>query len=75
MDDHADDLAEGVSWWSRSEEAFTDDEKLLACGAAVVSRLRAAVRSELNYSCTAGKCSLQQGGGGGPCVRLSDSNW
>ena len=48
-------LMEEVSWWARPEEAFTLDEKLLACGAAVVSRMRAAVRSELRYSCTAGE--------------------
>ncbi|CAB1119364.1 unnamed protein product [Ectocarpus sp. CCAP 1310/34] len=46
-------LADGVSWWARTKEAFTRDQELLSCGAAVVSRLRAAVRSELGYSCTA----------------------
>lgn len=44
-----------VSWWERPVESWTEDERLLACGAAVVSRLRAAVRSELQYSCTAGE--------------------
>lgn len=48
-------LAGGFSWWSRPREAFTEDETLLVCGSAVVSRLRAAVRSELSYSCTAGE--------------------
>ncbi|CAN0064976.1 unnamed protein product, partial [Ectocarpus sp. 13 AM-2016] len=47
-------LADGVSWWARTKEAFTQDQELLSCGAAVVSRLRVAVRSELGYSCTAG---------------------
>ncbi|CAN0156114.1 unnamed protein product [Pylaiella littoralis] len=47
-------LAAGASWWARPEGAFTEDEALLVCGSAVVSRLRAAVRSELSYSCTAG---------------------
>ncbi|CAM9729419.1 unnamed protein product, partial [Sphacelaria rigidula] len=42
------------SWWARPEEEWSEDDRLLACGAAVVSRLRAAVRSELNFSCTAG---------------------
>eukprot|EP00904_Undaria_pinnatifida_P005505 jgi/Undpi1/2084/HiC_scaffold_12.g05470.m1 len=54
---HGDDIdvvMEEASWWARPEEAFTLDEKLLACGAAVVSRMRAAVRAELQYSCTAG---------------------
>ena len=50
---------EEASWWARPEEAFTLDEKLLACGAAVVSRMRAAVRAELQYSCTAGEMELQ----------------
>lgn len=47
-----------ISWWRRPKEVWTEDEKLLACGTAVVSRLRAAVRSELSYSCTAGQKKL-----------------
>eukprot|EP00903_Cladosiphon_okamuranus_P020527 g18843.t2 len=43
-----------ASWWTRPREELTEDEQLLGCGAAVVSTLRAAVRSELGYSCTAG---------------------
>eukprot|EP00752_Nemacystus_decipiens_P013908 g12345.t1 len=41
-------------WWGRPMGELTEDELLLGCGAAVVSTLRAAVRSELGYSCTAG---------------------
>lgn len=51
------------SWWARPMEELTEDEVLLGCGAAVVSTLRAAVRSELGYSCTAGESSCVGGKG------------
>ncbi len=36
--------------------AWGPGQRLLACGAAVVAELRAAVRHELGYSCSAGGC-------------------
>ncbi|CAM9610599.1 unnamed protein product, partial [Phaeothamnion confervicola] len=41
-------------WLARPDPAWTPDERLLVCGAAVANRLRAAVRSELGYTCSAG---------------------
>lgn len=59
-----------ASWWARPKEELTEDELLLGCGAAVVSTLRAAVRSELSYSCTAGesRCTGRKGTGASWCL-------
>jgi DNA polymerase eta len=47
--------AAGVAaWWSRAAEVWTPDELLLAAGAVVVARLRAAVAAQLGFSCSAG---------------------
>lgn len=46
--------AEVAAWWNRPAEEWGPGERLLACGAAVVAELRAAVREELGYSCSAG---------------------
>lgn len=46
--------AEVEAWWRRPPEAWGPGERLLACGAAVIAELRAAVRDELGYSCSAG---------------------
>ncbi|CAN0117015.1 unnamed protein product, partial [Ascophyllum nodosum] len=54
LDDDPSDHAEGLSWWARPPDEFSREEMLLACGAAVVSRLRGAVKSRLKFSCTAG---------------------
>ena len=42
------------NWWQRPAELWQPGELLLACGAAAVADLRAAVASELGYSCSAG---------------------
>ena len=42
------------AWWLRSAGEWGPSEQLLACGAAAMSDLRAAVRDELGYSCSAG---------------------
>ncbi|KAK9915303.1 hypothetical protein WJX75_007291 [Coccomyxa subellipsoidea] len=42
------------AWWHRPVGAWGPGQRLLACGAAVVAELRAAVRRELGYSCSAG---------------------
>ena len=41
-------------WWERPAELWQSGELLLACGAAAVADLRAAVAAELDYSCSAG---------------------
>lgn len=46
------------AWWHRPVGAWGPGQRLLACGAAVVAELRAAVRRELGYSCSAGGCTL-----------------
>ncbi|KAK9866888.1 hypothetical protein WJX84_001766 [Apatococcus fuscideae] len=46
------DGAEG--WWNRPAEDWGSGERLLACGAAAVADLRAAVFAELGYTCSAG---------------------
>lgn len=52
------DIQEGdnavADWWKRSPEQWQAGELLLACGAAAVADLRAAVAAELGYSCSAG---------------------
>ena len=47
--------AEVEAWWHRPPEEWGPGERLLACGAGVLAELRAAVREELGYSCSAGK--------------------
>ena len=47
------DGAEG--WWNRPAEDWGSGERLLACGAAAVADLRAAVFAELGYTCSAGE--------------------
>ena len=50
-------MQEGVSaetWWQRSEEDWTEEERLLACCASAVADLRAAVKAELGFTCSAG---------------------
>ena len=42
------------AWWARPAERWGPGERLLACGAAAVADLRAAVWEELGYSCSAG---------------------
>ena len=54
--------AETQAWWARplggtdqlGRSCWSEDELMLAAGAAVVAELRAAVRSRLGYSCSAG---------------------
>jgi nucleotidyltransferase/DNA polymerase involved in DNA repair len=41
-------------WWSRPAAAWTQSDALLAAGALVVCRARAAVKSSLGFSCSAG---------------------
>lgn len=41
-------------WWQRPAKVWQTGELLLACGAAAVADLRAAVFTELGYSCSAG---------------------
>lgn len=43
-----------AGWWKRPAEAWGPGQRLLACGAQVIAELRAAVREELGYSCSAG---------------------
>lgn len=45
------------AWWRRPVGEWGSGQSLLACGAAVVADLRAAVRQELGYSCSAGYLS------------------
>ncbi|BDA43773.1 DNA polymerase eta [Coccomyxa sp. Obi] len=42
------------AWWNRPVGAWGPGQRLLACGAAVVAELRAAVSRELGFSCSAG---------------------
>ena len=41
-------------WWNRPAQDWGPGELLLACGAAAVADLRAAVLAELGYTCSAG---------------------
>lgn len=43
-----------AAWWQRPPEAWRPGERLLACAAAAVADLRAAVAAELGYTCSAG---------------------
>ena len=43
------------AWYARPKEACGEGERLLACGAAAVADLRAAVQAELGFSCSAGE--------------------
>lgn len=43
-----------LDWYARPAEEWDEGERLLACGAAAVADLRAAVRTELGFSCSAG---------------------
>ncbi|DBA85636.1 TPA: hypothetical protein ACH3X1_005212 [Trebouxia sp. C0004] len=43
-----------ADWWKRHPEQWQAGELLLACGATAVADLRAAVATELDYSCSAG---------------------
>lgn len=45
---------ESLSWWERPEQEWTDADKLLVCGAAVIASLREQVTEQLGYSCSAG---------------------
>jgi len=42
------------AWWARPDAAWGAGERLLACGAAAVADLRAAVHAELGYTTSAG---------------------
>ncbi|CAL8468278.1 g7818 [Coccomyxa elongata] len=42
------------AWWHRPVGVWAPGQRLLACGAAVVAELRAAVSRELGFSCSAG---------------------
>lgn len=46
------------AWYKRPVEACGEGERLLACGAAAVADLRAAVQAELGFSCSAGEDGL-----------------
>ena len=48
------DQGGAAGWWKRPAEAWGPGQRLLACGAQVIAELRAAVREELGYSCSAG---------------------
>ena len=48
------DRGGAAGWWRRPAEAWGPGQRLLACGAQVIAELRAAVREELGYSCSAG---------------------
>ena len=48
------DRGGAAGWWKRPAEAWGPGQRLLACGAQVIAELRAAVREELGYSCSAG---------------------
>lgn len=41
-------------WWSRGNERWTPEESLLAAGALIVARSRAAVTERLGFTCSAG---------------------
>lgn len=43
-----------AAWWQRPPHHWLPGERLLACAAAAAAELRAAVRAELGYSCSAG---------------------
>lgn len=49
-----------TEWYDRPAAEWEEGERLLACGAAAVADLRAAVKAELGFSCSAGKsvCAL-----------------
>lgn len=51
---HAEGFVAAADWWRRPPEAWLPGERLLACAAGVVAELRAAVRQELGYTCSAG---------------------
>ena len=51
-----------AAWWARPPEAWGPGQRLLACGAQVIAELRAAVREELGYSCSAGEGSMSSPG-------------
>lgn len=43
-----------LEWYERPAVEWGDGERLLACGAAAVADLRAAVKKELGFTCSAG---------------------
>ena len=43
-----------ASWWSRAPPEWPPDETILAAGAVIVARARAAVTAELGFTCSAG---------------------
>lgn len=45
---------EAKRWWERVEDIWTESEIMLACGAAVVAKLRQDVFEELGFTCSAG---------------------
>ena len=47
-------FAGAADWWQRPPEQWQPGERLLACAAAAVAELRAAVKDELGYTCSAG---------------------
>ena len=49
------------AWYGRPAESWAEGERLLACGASAVADLRAAVQSELGFSCSAGAVSRPAG--------------
>ena len=46
--------AASAAWWARPDGAWAPEEGLLAAGAAIVGRARAAVTAELGFTCSAG---------------------
>lgn len=47
-------FAPAEDWWLRPDHAWQPGERLLACAAAAVAELRAAVQEELGYTTSAG---------------------
>lgn len=47
-------VGEVIAWWLRGPDEWRPAELLLACGARLVSEMRAAVSRELGFSCSAG---------------------
>ncbi|KAL4860199.1 DNA polymerase eta [Chlorella vulgaris] len=49
-----DGFSAAADWWRRRDEEWEPGERLLACAAAAVAELRAAVLAELGFTCSAG---------------------
>ncbi len=46
--------AAAAAWWDRSLPEWTTNERLMVCGAVILSEMRAAVTAELGYTCSGG---------------------